>query len=115
MAVAKRRKDPAAVELGRKGGKKGGPARAASLTREQRSESARKAVRARWAKAKKTEDYRVGKESRMIEAVPVAVNPSDDAALVILSRIKSTKDLAEIRKLSAQLERVIFHRQHSHS
>jgi len=51
----------------------------------------------------------------MIEAVPVAVNPSDDAALVILSRIKSTKDLAEIRKLSAQLERVIFHRQHSHS
>jgi hypothetical protein len=43
-------KDPAAVALGRKGGLKGGPARAAKLTKEQRSESARKAARARWAK-----------------------------------------------------------------
>jgi hypothetical protein len=46
------RKNPAAVALGRKGGKKGGPARAASMTKEQRSESARKAVQARWAKNK---------------------------------------------------------------
>jgi len=38
----------AAVALGRLGGKKGGPARAAKLTPEQRSESARKAARARW-------------------------------------------------------------------
>ena len=45
-----RRKNPAAVALGRKGGKKGGPARAAKMTPEERSESARKAVRARWAK-----------------------------------------------------------------
>ena len=43
-------KDPAAVALGRKGGLKGGPARAAKLTKEQRSESARKAARARWAR-----------------------------------------------------------------
>jgi hypothetical protein len=35
------------------GGKKGGPARAAAMTPEQRSESARKAVQARWAKKKK--------------------------------------------------------------
>ncbi|SPP64728.1 hypothetical protein [Nitrospira lenta] len=48
----KKRKDPAAVALGRKGGKKGGPARAAKLTAEERSESARKAVQARWKKAK---------------------------------------------------------------
>jgi len=48
-----KRKDPAAVALGRKGGKKGGPARAASMTPEERSESARKAVLARWAKTKK--------------------------------------------------------------
>jgi hypothetical protein len=47
------RKNPAAVALGRKGGKIGGPARAASMTAEERSESARKAVLARWAKVKK--------------------------------------------------------------
>lgn len=41
-------KDPAAVALGRKGGKKGGKARASNLTPEQRSEAARKAARARW-------------------------------------------------------------------
>lgn len=43
-----RPKDPAAVALGRKGGLKGGKARAASMTAEQRSDSARKAARARW-------------------------------------------------------------------
>jgi hypothetical protein len=41
-------KDPAAVELGRKGGLKGGKARAAKMTAKERSESARKAARARW-------------------------------------------------------------------
>jgi hypothetical protein len=41
-------KDPAAVALGRKGGLKGGKARAASLTPEQRKEIARKAAAARW-------------------------------------------------------------------
>lgn len=41
-------KDPAAVALGRKGGQKGGKARAARMTAEQRSEAARKAARARW-------------------------------------------------------------------
>jgi len=50
--MAKHRKNPYAVALGRKGGKKGGPARAASMTPEERSESARKAVLARWAKIK---------------------------------------------------------------
>ena len=41
-------KDPAAVALGRKGGLKGGKARAAKLTPEERSDSARKAATARW-------------------------------------------------------------------
>lgn len=41
-------KDPAAVALGRKGGLKGGKARAASMTPERRSEIARKAAAARW-------------------------------------------------------------------
>ena len=41
-------KDPAAVSLGRKGGLKGGKARAAKLTPERRSEIARKAAAVRW-------------------------------------------------------------------
>jgi hypothetical protein len=41
-------KNPAAVELGRLGGLKGGKARAAKLTPEERSEAARKAVQKRW-------------------------------------------------------------------
>jgi hypothetical protein len=45
---ADERKNPAAVELGRLGGKKGGRARAAKLTPERRSEIARNAAQARW-------------------------------------------------------------------
>jgi hypothetical protein len=41
-------KDPAAVALGRKGGLKGGKARAESMTPQQRSEAAKKAAAARW-------------------------------------------------------------------
>ncbi len=41
-------KDPAAVALGHKGGLKGGKARAAKMTAEQRKASAKKAARARW-------------------------------------------------------------------
>jgi hypothetical protein len=120
MAVAKRKKDPAAVALGRKGGKKGGFARAAKLSPEQRSESARKAVLARWAKAKKADDYIVGKESRMganrfrkpSNEAP-AIKTSDNALLALLRRIKAADDPTEIKQLSAQLERVIFHKQFS--
>lgn len=41
-------RDPLAVELGRRGGLKGGKARAAKLSPEQRSEIARKAAAKRW-------------------------------------------------------------------
>ncbi len=41
-------KDPAAVALGKRGGLKGGLARAAKMTKAQRSESARKAAKSRW-------------------------------------------------------------------
>jgi hypothetical protein len=44
-------KNAAAVELGRKGGLKGGKARADSMTAEQRKEAAQKAARARWGKS----------------------------------------------------------------
>jgi len=41
-------KNPAAVELGRLGGKKGGKARAESMTPEERREVARRAALKRW-------------------------------------------------------------------
>lgn len=43
-------KDQEAVEKGRKGGQKGGAARAEKLTAEQRAEIARKAAEKRWGK-----------------------------------------------------------------
>ena len=50
------KKNPAAVALGRLGGKKGGPARAAKLTPEERQSIAKKAAQARWAKPRLTDD-----------------------------------------------------------
>lgn len=41
-------KDPAAVSLGRRGGLKGGKARAAKLTSEERSAIAKRAAASRW-------------------------------------------------------------------
>jgi hypothetical protein len=43
-------KNPAAVALGRLGGLKGGPARAAKLSFKKRKEIAKKAAKARWEK-----------------------------------------------------------------
>ena len=48
-------KDPAAVALGRKGGLKGGAARAKAMTEAQRKEAAQKAALARWSKNKKAD------------------------------------------------------------
>jgi len=53
--MARKKKNPYAVALGRKGGRVGGPARAANMTPQERSESARNAVTARWAKVKSKE------------------------------------------------------------
>ena len=47
-------KNPAAVALGRLGGRKGGPARAAKLSPATRVQIAKKAAKARWAKVKKS-------------------------------------------------------------
>ncbi len=115
MAVkAARTKDPAAVALGRKGGKKGGPARAAKLTAKQRSESARKAVQARWAKAKEGKDYIVVKKAKG-ETMPTTTDTSDHAVVTLLKRLKATTDPNEVRQLSDQLERVIFHKQYKNA
>lgn len=43
-------KDPAAVELGRRGGLKGGKARAEKLSAKERTEIAKRAAQARWQK-----------------------------------------------------------------
>ena len=48
-------KDPAAVALGRKGGLRGGRARAEKLSAERRREIAQKAARERWRKAKESD------------------------------------------------------------
>jgi hypothetical protein len=48
-------KDPAAVALGRKGGLKGGKARAAKMTPAERTASAKRAAEARWA-ARRSEE-----------------------------------------------------------
>ena len=49
-------KNPAAVALGKLGGKKGGKARAEKLTPERRKEIAKKAAEARWAKKRQEEE-----------------------------------------------------------
>jgi|GEM_PF-808592 len=50
QAEYKPKKNPAAVELGRLGGAKGGKARAAKMTKKQRTTAAKKAAAARWSK-----------------------------------------------------------------
>jgi len=126
-ATAKKKKDPAAVALGRKGGNKGGLARAAKLTPAERSESARKAVQARWAKTKtkRNADYIVNKretagrktfnEFQIDEAASSAVvrsGTSDHAFMSLLKRYKATNDPTEMESLSEQIERMIFHKQY---
>jgi hypothetical protein len=54
--MAIREKNPHAMALGKMGGSKGGKVRAARLTSEERSASARKAAIARWAKVRKTKE-----------------------------------------------------------
>ncbi len=48
QTLAKPEKDPAAVSLGRRGGLKGGRARADALSAERRAEIAKKAAAVRW-------------------------------------------------------------------
>jgi hypothetical protein len=124
MTEAKK-KDPAAVALGRKGGKKGGPARAARLTPEQRSESSRKAVGARWAKFRATknntniadkgeEDVQAIKEfttHAALPAVPAVGDHSENAIHALVEHIKVADNQTERDRLTDQLNRVIFHTQ----
>lgn len=56
--IEAREKNPAAVALGKLGGPKGGPARAASLSPERRKEIAQLAARKRWGNKKIKSDPR---------------------------------------------------------
>ncbi len=55
----------------------------------------------------------VRKIRKPVDSAVTATPPdtSDDALDVILKRLKETDDPVEIRELSGQLERVIFHKQ----
>jgi hypothetical protein len=61
--MAMRTKNRAAVELGRLGGKKGGPARAVSMTPEERQECARKAGTARMEKLTALQRSEMGRKA----------------------------------------------------
>ena len=52
--TADKQKNPAAVSLGKLGGKKGGPARAAKLSPKRRRQIAKRAAKARWLSHSKT-------------------------------------------------------------
>jgi len=68
------------VALGRKAGKKGGPARVPKPTTEEPSEAG-------------------------------LADTSDQALAALLNRLKATVDPPEIRHLSEQTERIVFHKQ----
>lgn len=46
------------------------------------------------------------------DALPAIGDTSDHAALTLLKRIHAAKDQSEIRQLTDQLQRVIFHKQY---
>jgi hypothetical protein len=102
------KKNPAAVALGRKGGKKGGPARAAKLTPGERSQSARKAVEARWAKANRA-------SNQVPAPSPSIAGTSKKALHLCLKRIKAAKDENELRRLTEELQRIVFHKQYQNA
>jgi hypothetical protein len=71
------------------------------LTPEQRSQSAKKAVTARWAKVKANP----GKAT----STATKLDSSGNTLVDLLSRLKATVEPTEIRELADRIERVIFH------
>ena len=78
------KKDPAAVELGRKGGLKGGKARAAKLSPEKRTEIAIKAAKARWAEKPSS------KQARNIYELLKQTGPLPPAEIALILGYKQT-------------------------
>jgi hypothetical protein len=78
-----KKKFPAAVELGRRGGK----ARAKALSKKRASEIGRKAARARWRKAKKSSQFRGGgAEGTEAEAGSFAARDVESAEMLFVSQ-----------------------------
>ena len=102
-----KQRNPATIPLAGKGGKKGGPARAAQLTPEKRSENTRKAVPARRPKGGNgsSDD---GRESMLAHSL----SGSKQALHNCLKRLKDAKDESEIRRLTDELQRIVFHKQY---
>jgi hypothetical protein len=106
--MAAKQRSPAAIGLAGKGGKKGGPARAARLTPEKRSENARKPVSARGPKSGN------GSPGDARESTPAnsRLSTSKQALHIRLKRLKNAKDESEVRRLTDELQRIVFHKQY---
>jgi hypothetical protein len=106
--MAAKQRSPAAIGLAGKGGKKGGPARAVRLTPEKRSENARKPVSARGPKSGN------GSPGDARESTPAnsRLSTSKQALHIRLKRLKNAKDESEIRRLTDELQRIVFHKQY---
>ncbi len=109
--VSVARKNAGAIAPGIKGPKRGGPAPAEKLASRHRSEGA--------SKARLTEDKGLNGEiisslknsATREKASEPALDTSDQALAALLNRLKATVDPAEVRRLSDQIERIIFHKQ----
>lgn len=80
---------------------------AVSLVRRRGSKGAQSAKKKDMSASKR---LRSGRQIEKTTANP-AVDTSDNALAALLKRLKSTVDTNEIRRLSDQIERVVFHKQ----
>lgn len=71
-----KKKDPAAVSLGRRGGKKGGKARARNLSKERLSEIGREGAEARWAKYREEAKKATEEKARKATAKKKTTKPA---------------------------------------
>jgi len=95
-------------------GRRGGQARAAKRTSEERSDSARKAAPALPGKAKRASHMQTTNPKEKPgtrHQLEKTVDTSDMALTNLLERLRSTSNPDEIRQLSEQIERVVFHKQ----
>jgi len=103
-----KRKNPHAVALAKKGARKGGLARAARMTAQQRSESARRAVQARWTRAS-------GELIAESAATHATLDTSRAGLHRCLDRLKKATSEAELRRLTEELQRIVFHKQYENA
>jgi len=86
------------------------------MTQAERSESARRAVLARWAKAKgvsASHSKAAKKRLKGLPPAPAAAPPenSDQALRLVLRQLRAATARAEISRLTERLERILFHKQ----